>query len=131
MEDDKQAFQAVLDAVAASDGVLWAFPLYYHLVHGNYKRFIELLFAEGGGAFRNKYTAVLTTSIHFFDHTAHNYLNGICDDLGMKFVGSYSAAMGDLLKEEERDRLLLFANGFLHHIENGVATPRRFRHRRA
>ena len=127
LEGDQQAFQAVLDAVAASDGVLWAFPLYYQLVHANYKRFIELLFAKGGGAFKDKYAAVLTTSIHFFDHTAHDYLNGICDDLGMKFVGSYSAAMDDLLKKEERDRLLLFAKGFLHDIENGVAVPRRFR----
>jgi multimeric flavodoxin WrbA len=127
LEGDQQAFQAVLDAVAASDGVLWAFPLYYQLVHANYKRFIELLFAKGeGGAFKNKYTAVLTTSIHFFDHTAHDYMNGICDDLGMKFVGSYSAAMDDLLKEEERDRLLLFANGFLHAIESGGVVPRRF-----
>ncbi len=128
LEGDEQAFQAVLDAVAASDGVLWAFPLYYQLVHANYKRFIELLFARGGGgAFKDKYAGVLTTSIHFFDHTAIDYMNGICDDLGMKFVGSYSAAMDDLLKKEERDRLLLFASGFLHDIENRVATPRRFR----
>ena len=117
-----------LDSVAASDGVLWAFPLYYMLVHAHYKRFIELLFARGGaGAFKDKYAAVLTTSIHFFDHTAHDYINGICDDLGMKFVGSYSAAMDDLLKEEERDRLLLFADDFFHAIQNGVATPKRFR----
>jgi len=128
LEDDQQAFQEVLSSVAASDGVLWAFPLYYMLVHAHYKRFIELLFARGGaGAFKDKYTAVLTTSIHFFDHTAHDYINGICDDLGMKFVGSYSAAMDDLLKEQERDRLLLFADDFFHAIQDGVATPKRFR----
>jgi multimeric flavodoxin WrbA len=128
LEDNQQAFQEVLSSVAASDGVLWAFPLYYMLVHGNYKRFIELLFARGAGeAFKNKYTAVLTTSIHFFDHAAHDYMNGICDDLGMKFIASYSAAMDDLLKEQERDRFLLFADDFFHAIENGIATPRRFR----
>ena len=126
LEDNHEAFQEVLRSVAASDGVLWAFPLYYMLVHAHYKRFIELIFAKGGEAFKDKYTAVLTTSIHFFDHTAHDYMNGICDDLGMKFVGSYSAAMDDLLKEEERERLLLFADDFFHAIQNGVATPRRF-----
>jgi multimeric flavodoxin WrbA len=127
LEDDKQAFQAVLDAVAASDGVLWAFPLYYQLVHGNYKRFIEILFDRGGvDAFKDKYAAVLTTSIHFFDHTAIDYLNGICDDLGMKFVGAYSAKMDDLLEERERDRLLLFAEGFRQAIESRVAVPKRF-----
>ncbi len=126
LEDDEQAFQTVLDSVATSDGVLWAFPVYYMLAHAHYKRFIELVLARDGDAFKGKYAAILTTSIHFFDHTAHDYVNGICDDLGMKFVGSYSAAMDDLLKKEERDRLLLFADGFFHAIENGVATPRKF-----
>jgi multimeric flavodoxin WrbA len=127
LEDDQQTFQEVMHAVESSDAVLWAFPLYYMLVHANYKRFIELLFArDGAGAFKGKYAAVLTTSIHFFDHTAHEYLSGICDDLGMKYVDSYSAAMYDLLKEEERHRLLLFCDEFLHAVETQLAVPRRF-----
>jgi multimeric flavodoxin WrbA len=127
LEDNHAAFQEVLSSVAAADGVLWAFPLYYMLVHAHYKRFIELMFAKGGEAFKDKYTAALTTSIHFFDHTAHDYMNGVCDDLGMRFVGSYSAAMDDLLRAQERDRLLLFADDFFHVIQNGIAMPRRFR----
>lgn len=128
LESDEQVFLETIKSVAESDGVLWAFPLYYLLVHGGYKRFIESVFARGvGTAFEGKYAAVLTTSIHFFDHTAHEYLNGICDDLGMKYVGSYSAEMQDLLREQERDRLLLFADDFLHAIEERRSTPRRFR----
>ena len=127
LEDDHEAFQAVLRSVATADAVLWAFPLYYMLVHANYKRFIELVFAqEGRGAFDGKHAAVLTTSIRFFDHTAHEYLNAICDDLGMRYVDGYSAAMYDLLKEEERARLLLFFDVFLHAVETGLATPKRF-----
>jgi multimeric flavodoxin WrbA len=128
LENDQQLFLEAIESVAGSDGVLWAFPLYYMLVHGDYKRFIELVFARGAGtAFEGKYAAVLTTSIHFFDHTAHEYLNGICDDLGMKYVGSYSAEMQDLLSAKERDRLLLFAADFLHAIQQQRCTPRRFR----
>ena len=128
LESDEPHFLEAIQSVAESDGVLWAFPLYYLLVHGDYKRFIELVFARGAGAaFEGKHAAVLTTSIHFFDHTAHDYLNGICDDLGMKYVGSYSAEMQDLLQEQERDRLLLFADDFLHAIEERRSTPRRFR----
>ncbi|MCK4527657.1 NAD(P)H-dependent oxidoreductase, partial [candidate division WOR-3 bacterium] len=98
-ENDK-AFQEIIDAVKSSDGVLWAFPLYVLHVHSGYKRFIELISEKGAEeVFRNKYTAVLTTSIHFFDHTAHNYMNAICDDLDMKYVGGFSAYMDDLLKE--------------------------------
>ena len=44
----------------------------------------------------------------------------------MKYAGSYSAEMQDLLHEEERDRLLLFADDFLHAIEERRSTPRRY-----
>lgn len=127
LESDEQAFQEVLQAVSAADGVLWAFPLYYLLVHAYYKRFIELLLErQAKGVFKDKYTAVLTTSIHFFDHTAHEYLNGICDDLEMKFVGSYSAEMYDLAKKEEQQHLLFFADQFLGAMASSRATTRRF-----
>ena len=128
LENDREAFQKNIKTVAEADGVLWAFPLYYMLVAGNYKRFIELLFErDAAKTFQNKYAAVLTTSIHFFDHTAHQYLNAICDDLGMNYVGGYSAAMDDLLEEPERKRFLLFADGFFSGIAKGVAMPRRYR----
>jgi hypothetical protein len=55
-------------------------------VHGNYKRFIELITERGvQDAFAGKYTATLSTSIHFYDHTAHNYMHAVCDDLNMKY----------------------------------------------
>ena len=128
LEEDRQAFQQVMETVTASDVVLWAFPLYYLLVHAHYKRFIELLWERQlEGTFKGKYAAILTTSIHFFDHTAHEYVNGICDDLGMHFVGGYSAGMYDLLEEKEQDRLVLFARGFFQAVEEGVAAPRRYR----
>ena len=43
LERDPAAFQAALDDVKSADAVMWAFPLYYMLVHGSYKRFIELI----------------------------------------------------------------------------------------
>jgi len=78
LEKDESAFKEVIDEIRSSDGVLWSFPLYFLLVHSHYKRFIELVFERGAGeAFRKKYTASLSTSIHFFDHTAHNYINAV------------------------------------------------------
>jgi hypothetical protein len=63
---------------------------YYFLVSSQYKRFIELIWErKAEGFFKDKYTAVLSTSIHFFDHTAHNYMNAICDDLEMKYLGFF------------------------------------------
>ena len=127
IEGEEARFREVIEAVKASDGVLWSFPLYFFLVPSQYKRFIELVWERGvKGVFKDKYTAVLTTSIHFYDHTAHNYMRAICDDLEMRYVGSFSAEMHDLLQEEERKRLTGFAESFFESIERKAATSKAF-----
>ena len=127
IEKDTEAFQEIMDEVRSSDGVLWAFPLYVFLVSSQYKRFIELLWERKvEDVFKNKYTSALTTSIHFFDHTAHNYIRAICDDLDMKFVGSFSAGMYDLLREKEREELITFAENFFQTIEAKIPTIKSF-----
>ncbi len=127
LEDSKQTFSEVIDEVRTADGILWAFPLYILLVPSQYKRFIELIWERDvQSAFKDKYTAVLTTSIHFFDHTAHNYMQSICDDLGMKFAGAFSAEMHDLKKSQGQKQAQLFGESFIEIIEKRIPTSRRF-----
>ena len=127
IEKIEKTLDEIVNEVKFSDGVLWAFPLYFLLVHSGYKRFIELVFErDAQAAFRGKYTAALSTSIHFYDHTAHNYINAICDDLGMKYVGSFSADMYDLVEEEKREELALFADHFFWAIENEIPTQKHY-----
>ncbi len=127
IEKDENAFREIIEDVKASDGVIWSVPLYVLLIPSQCKRFIELIGERGvESAFRGKYAAVLTTSIHFFDHTAHNYMNAVCDDLGMKYAGGYSPDMFDLMKDECREGLLLFAESFFEHAEKGYPTARNF-----
>ncbi len=123
LEKDDKFFGEIISQIAAADAVLWAFPLYFFLVSSQYKRFIELIFERNStSAFRGKPVAVLTTSIKFFDHTAHNYLRDICGDLEMKFFGSYSADMYDLFKSKERHRLSLFGQMFIQAIKDDCGT---------
>jgi multimeric flavodoxin WrbA len=118
LETDNQSWNNTMEEIKSADGILWAFPLYVFLVHGNYKRFIELLFErEAQVNFLGKHAATLTTSIHFYDHTAHNYIQGICDDLHMKFYATFSAEMQDLFKEKERAKLAQFSQGFFVAID--------------
>jgi multimeric flavodoxin WrbA len=125
IESDRATFDGIIDQVRSSDGVLWGFPLYVLLVHAHYKRFIELVFERGAqGAFAGKYTAALSTSIHFFDHTAHNYIHAICDDLGMRFIESFSPDMTDLLEEKGRAQLAQFGQHFFEAIQSQVYTQR-------
>lgn len=110
LEKDRKAFNTIVQAVREADCVIWAFPLYFLLVPSQYKRFIELVFErEAHQAFEGKPAAVITTSIHFFDHTAHAYMRAICEDLGMRRIGAYSASMYDLLRSAERRRFRDFA----------------------
>lgn len=123
IQKDESFFGEVIDEIRSSDAVLWAFPLYILLVHAHYKRFIELIFERGTmEAFHDKYAASLSTSIHFFDHTAHNYIRAICEDLKMKYVGSFSPEWHDFFKENERERLTLFAENFLDAVQNHTPT---------
>lgn len=127
LEQDPEALEELLEAVRTADGVLWAFPIYTFLVHAYYKRFIELVNQRGvQEAFRDKYCATLSTSIHFFDHTAHNYMLAIGDDWGMRFVETYSASTYDLVEKKERERLLKFARNFLNDIQQRPPVARIF-----
>ena len=126
-EKDENRLRQVISEVKSADGVIWAFPLYVFFVSSQYKRFIELIREKGvADAFRDKYTCVLSTSIHFFDHTAHAYMRGICDDLGMKFTESYSADMDDLFMEDRRTMVLKWAEEFLKAIEFGAPSARMY-----
>lgn len=125
IEQDEAALERILESVRAADGVLWVFPIYTFLVHSDYKRFIELVCQRhADGAFAGKYTATLSTSIHFFDHTAHNYIQAICDDWSMKYVGAFSAGVYDLVEAPHQQRLRLFGRGFLEAIENRMPTEK-------
>ncbi len=125
IEKDTAIWNKTLDSIRSADLVLWAFPLYYLLVCSQYKRFIELVFERNAqDAFAAKYVASLSTSIHFFDQTAHAYIHAVSDDLGMKYLGFYSAEMRDLLKEEERTRLEKFAALLFTAVQDKIPVQR-------
>jgi multimeric flavodoxin WrbA len=127
IENDKKVFESILNTIRSSDGVIWAFPLYVFTVHSNYQRFIELIFERNvEDVFNGKYTSILATSIHFYDHTAINYMNSICDDLNMNYIDYSSAHMYDLEKEEIRKNLLQFAQNYFDAIENKAITLKNY-----
>lgn len=127
LEKNETAFCEAIDTINSADGILWACPVFYFLVPSQYKRFIELIRERHAEeTFRDKYTAVLTTSIHIHDMMAHHYMNAVCDDLGMKYTGFFSASMYDLLKKEQQKQLVLFAGDFLFAIRKEQTTPRHY-----
>ncbi|HTX72321.1 MAG TPA: NAD(P)H-dependent oxidoreductase [Rectinemataceae bacterium] len=125
LERDESAFASAVSAVGRADAVLWAFPLYVFTVCSQYKRFIELVHERGAeGAFQGKYAASLSTSIHFFDHTAHEYIREVSEDLGMSFAGCFSPKMDDLLNPTNRAQLLAFGRDLADATEKRLSLPR-------
>jgi len=122
LEKNKAFFDSLIDRIKEADAVLWATPVYYFVVPSQLKRFIELVFERNkSAAFRDKPAASLTTSIHFFDHTAVRYLHAVSEDLGMHYSGSYTAEMNDLRRPREKRRLLSFGKIMLACFEKGSA----------
>jgi hypothetical protein len=68
----------------------------------------------------------LSTSIHFYDHTAHNYIHGVCDDLGMRYLGAFAAEMHDLLDAGTRKQLVRWFSSIQRLMLRGDRPARRY-----
>lgn len=91
--------------MAASDFVLWAFPVYYTLVPGQLKRFVELVEENDiTPYFSGKPSCALSTSVRFFDHSAHEYIHEISERWDMHVFDGYSCQMDDLLNAQKRQK---------------------------
>ena len=113
--------------IKQADALIWSFPVYYALIPSQHKRFIELLFEQcGRDFFKGTYTTSFTTSINFFDHTAHNYMQGICEDLGFMYVDSFSAHMDDFFAADERKKMDTFFNWFINIVNKKLPIPKKY-----
>ena len=103
----------------SADAIIFSYPVYTFIAPCQLHRFIELLKADGvdiGG----KFATQITTSKHFYDITAHKYIEDNCHDLGLKYVKGLSADMDDLLTEEGREVAEKFFTHFLWCCGNGI-----------
>ena len=91
-------FTPALEAVRAADLLLFCYPVYTFLVPYQLHRFIELMKASGED-FSGKIATQVSTSKHFYDITAHRFIQDNCRDMGMRVLDGLSADMDDILKE--------------------------------
>ena len=75
--------------------------MYTFLVPYQLHRFIELMKASGKD-FSSKMATQVTTSKHFYDITAHRFIEDNCADMGIRFLDGLSADMDDILSEKGR-----------------------------
>lgn len=85
--------------------VLFSYPVYTFLAPSQLHRFLELLKEDVAGgklSLEGKYVSQITTSKHFYDVTAHRFIEENCRDLGMKPIRGLSADMEDLTQKKGR-----------------------------
>jgi multimeric flavodoxin WrbA len=124
IEKEPSRLEAMVSDMRSADGILWSFPVYYLSVPSQLMRFIELI--SGTADLREKYATAITTSVHFYDHLAHDYVRGVSEDMGMRYMDGFSGGMEDLLKPELRRQMLCFFDKFIDMAGHGTPLVRKF-----
>ena len=114
-------FAEARDLLTWADGVLFSYPVYTFLAPSQLHRFIELTKADGVDL-SGKFATQITTSKHFYDITAHKYIEENALDLDMKYVRGLSADMEDLLTDVGKNDAKKFFERFLFAVENDFYT---------
>ena len=115
-------FSPARTAVENADLLLFSYPVYTFIAPCQLHRFFELL-KESGVDLAGKYASQITTSKHFYDVTAHRYVQDNCQDLGMKCIPGLSADMDDLLKEKGQKDAEDFFRFLCWSVEQDIYEP--------
>lgn len=78
-------YEGMKEHLEASDLVVFAYPVYTFLAPSQLHRTIAFL-KEKKTKLQGKYMTQITTSKHFYDVTAHRYIEDNAMDMGMKVI---------------------------------------------
>lgn len=112
-------FSEAEQLMGAADAVLFSYPVYTFLAPSQLHRFIELT-KENGVCLKVKFCTQISTSKHFYDVTAHKYIEENALDLGMGYIRGLSADMEDLLSENGQKEAEHFFKRFLWAVNENI-----------
>lgn len=114
-------FSKAEEILESSDAILFSYPVYTFLAPSQLHRFIEIL-KEKKINLSGKFATQISTSKHFYDVTAHKYIEENAIDLNMHYIKGLSADMDDLLTEKGKKEAVEFFKRFVWSVEEGVYT---------
>ena len=94
-------FSPAREALEWAQILIFSYPVYTFLAPCQLHRFLELIKEQNVDVHRKIATQV-TTSKHFYDVTAHRYIQDNCADLQLHYIPGLSADMEDLTTEKGR-----------------------------
>ena len=105
-----------------ADVLLFAYPVYTFIAPSQLHRFIELMKLHNVDV-AGKIASQITTSKHFYDTTAHRYIQDNAQDMGMHFIRGLSADMEDLLSQKGQQEAENWFRHFLWSAEQKYFEP--------
>ena len=115
-------FSPALQAMENAELLIFSYPVYTFIAPAQLHRFIELVKASGIDL-TGKFATQISTSKHFYDVTAHRYIQDNCQDLGLKYIRGLSADMDDLLTEKGQQDAVAFFEHTLWAMANDHYEP--------
>ena len=112
-------FSPAKAALEKADILLFSYPVYTFIAPYQLHRFIEMV-KEKGIDLQGKFATQLSTSKHFYDITAHEYIRENCLDMGLKYIRGLSADMDDLLTKKGQKQATDFMEFLLYSVQNGL-----------
>ena len=112
-------FHKTKEQLETADALLFSYPVYTFLAPSQLHRFVELM-KENKVNVQGKYASQITTSKHFYDVTAHKYIEENALDMGLKYIRGLSADMEDLLEEKGQQDAEKFFERFLWHVKEDI-----------
>lgn len=110
-------FSEAAEKLESADIIIFSYPVYTFIAPCQLHRFIELM-KEHKVNVKDKFASQISTSKHFYDITAHNYIGENCMDMEMKYVKGLSADMDDLTAEKGQKELVAFFRYLLNCYDN-------------
>ena len=116
-------FAPLREELEKAELILFSYPVYTFIAPYQLHRLIELIKANDIDL-SGKFASQITTSKHFYDVTAHRYIEENCSDLGMNVVRGLSADMDDLLTEQGQQDARNFFDQLIFSCDKGLfVTP--------
>ena len=109
----------VIGKMQAADLIVFSYPVYTFVAPSQLHRFIELI-KEKNVSLEGKFVTQISTSKHFYDVTAHMYIEENCYDLKMKYIKGLSLDMEDLLDKNKQQDIINFFEFVITSINNDV-----------
>ena len=117
-------FSSAVEAIEKADLLVFSYPVYTFIAPCQLHRFIELL-KEAKLDLSKKYATQLSTSKHFYDMTAHRYIEDNCHDLGLRYIPGLSADMDDLTVKKGQQEASSWFEHLIWSVEQECCQSRR------